>query len=83
MVEMPVTQEDVAHRGRVASRAEEPADETEAAARIEEDANVSHLDQHRGLVALGVERTAGAEEDDADAGHDRRAAPGGAGDPSA
>ena len=72
MIEVAVAQEDVAHAERIDLAGQQAAHHAEAAADVEQEGRASGLDQHGGLVALGVQGAAGAEEDDARALHRAR-----------
>jgi hypothetical protein len=73
VVEVAVAQEDVADGGRVDAGAAQSPHEAETPAGVEQHARRSRVDENRRLVALGVERAAGAEKDDARARHRGRA----------
>jgi hypothetical protein len=65
--------EDVVDAARVDLAVHETPDHAEAAPRVEQQSGRARLDEDAGLVALGVERAAGAEKDHARPRHRARA----------
>ena len=68
-----MAEEDVADAARVDVAGQQAAHHAQAAARVEQQPRVAGLDEHAGLIALGIERAAGAEKNDARARHRARA----------
>jgi hypothetical protein len=68
-----MAEEDVADARRIDVAGQQATDHTQAAARVEQHPRRPGLDEHGRLIALGIERAAGTEEDDARARHRARA----------
>jgi hypothetical protein len=73
VVEVTMAEEDVADAGRIDVAGQKAPHHAQAAARVEQHPRGTNLDQHGRLIALRIERAAGAEEDDARARHRARA----------